>query len=153
MTRSTSSPIASRRRLGSGAKVITKAQRPWGGCIDGMNADGLVASLTAGGSRARGLGFSIILMLRYVLETCSHVDQAIAALSRIPVALSQNVTFARIDPAPTRLCLSDQIVPHRCRSFGSARTIRSFLLRRQLALWPIQSDGSRFCWTLLMIVA
>jgi predicted choloylglycine hydrolase len=76
----------------SGREVIAKAQRPWGGCIDGMNEDGLVASLTFGGSRAQGRGFSIILMLRYVLETCRLVDEAIAALSRIPVAMSQNVT-------------------------------------------------------------
>jgi predicted choloylglycine hydrolase len=77
----------------SGREVIAKAQRPWGGCIDGMNEDGLVASLTAGGSTAKGRGFSIILMLRYVLETCRRVDEAIAALSQIPIALSQNVTL------------------------------------------------------------
>jgi predicted choloylglycine hydrolase len=76
-----------------GHEVIAKAQRPWGGCLDGMNEDGLVASLTAGGSASRGRGFSIILMLRYVLETCRRVDEAIATLRRIPVALSQNVTL------------------------------------------------------------
>jgi predicted choloylglycine hydrolase len=76
-----------------GREVIAKAQRPWGGCLDGMNEDGLVASLTAGGSLIQGSGFSIILMLRYVLETCRQVDEGIAALSRIPVALSQNVTL------------------------------------------------------------
>jgi predicted choloylglycine hydrolase len=77
----------------SGHRVIAKAQRPWGGCLDGINEDGLVASLTAGGRRAQGLGFSVILVLRYVLETCSDVGQAIAALNRIPIALSQNVTL------------------------------------------------------------
>jgi predicted choloylglycine hydrolase len=76
----------------SGRRVISKAQRPWGGCLDGMNEEGLVASLTFGGSRAQGLGFSIILIVRYVLETCRQVGQAIEALCRIPVALSQNVT-------------------------------------------------------------
>ena len=73
--------------------MIAKAQRPWGGCLDGMNADGLVASMTFGGSPAQGRGFSIILMLRYVLETCRRVEQAIAALSRIPVAMAHNVTL------------------------------------------------------------
>jgi predicted choloylglycine hydrolase len=58
-----------------------------------MNQDGLVASVTFGGSRAQGRGFSVILMLRYVLETCRRVDEAAAALSRIPIALSQNVTL------------------------------------------------------------
>jgi predicted choloylglycine hydrolase len=57
----------------SGHRVIAKAQRPWGGCLDGMNEDGLVASITDGGSGAQGLGFSVILLLRYVLETCSSV--------------------------------------------------------------------------------
>lgn len=75
-----------------GREVISKAQRPWGGCLDGMNADGLVASVTFGGSPAQGEGFSIILIARYVLETCSHVTDAVHALCRIPVALSQNVT-------------------------------------------------------------
>ena len=75
----------------SGREVICKAQRPWGGCLDGMNERGLVASLTFGGTPAKGPGFSIILMLRYVLETCVDVAEAIAALSRIPVAMTHNV--------------------------------------------------------------
>jgi predicted choloylglycine hydrolase len=57
-----------------------------------MNADGLVASLTFGGSSAQGAGFAVILIVRYVLETCRHASEAVAALCRIPVALSQNVT-------------------------------------------------------------
>jgi predicted choloylglycine hydrolase len=77
----------------SGHKVIAKVQRPWGGCLDGMNEDGLVASCTFGGSPAIGLGFSNILMLRYVLENFSRADDAIAALSKIPIAQSHNVTL------------------------------------------------------------
>lgn len=76
-----------------GREVIAKAQRPWGGCTDGMNEHGLVASLTFGGGDVQGQGFSIILMLRYVLETCQRVDEAMKALSRIPIAVSQNVTL------------------------------------------------------------
>jgi predicted choloylglycine hydrolase len=107
----------------SGRRVIAKAQRPWGGCLDGMNEDGLVASMTFGGSAAQGRGLSVILMLRYVLETCVRVDQAIAALGRIPIAQSQNVTlldrsgahatlFLRPDQAPAlsllRVCANHQ---------------------------------------------
>jgi predicted choloylglycine hydrolase len=40
-----------------------------------------------------GRGFSAILMLRYVLETCRTVDEATLALSRIPIAQSHNVTL------------------------------------------------------------
>lgn len=76
-----------------GREVIAKTQRPWGGCLDGINAQGLVASTTFGGSRAQGLGFSIILILRYVLETCDSVAEGISALRRIPIAQSQNVTL------------------------------------------------------------
>jgi len=127
----------------SGRRVIAKAQRPWGGCLDGMNEDGLVASLTAGGGRSQGLGFSVILMLRYVLETCSRVEEAVAALSRIPIALSQNVTlldrsgayatlFLGPDRAPalSRLpaCTNHQEVPPEPRGTGnSAARLQSVL--------------------------
>lgn len=77
----------------SGRRVIAKGQRPWGGCLDGMNEDGLAVSLTAGGSPAEGEGFAVILILRYVLETCASVEEGVAALCRLPIALSQNVTL------------------------------------------------------------
>ena len=76
-----------------GREVIATAQRPWGGCLDGMNEDGLIASCTFGGRPTKGRGFSIILILRYVLETCRQVGAAIAALERIPIAQSHNVTL------------------------------------------------------------
>ncbi|MHC2420685.1 putative choloylglycine hydrolase [Sinorhizobium meliloti] len=60
--------------------------------MDGMNEEGLAASITLGGGRSQGRGFSIILVIRYVLETCHQVEQAVKALCRIPVALAQNVT-------------------------------------------------------------
>ena len=44
-----------------GREVICKAQRPWGGCLDGINANGLVASLTSGGDPAQGAGFATTL--------------------------------------------------------------------------------------------
>lgn len=81
------------RTAWDGIAVIGSAQRPWGGLLDGMNAHGLVASLTAGGSAARGAGFAIILVLRYVLQTCRTVAEGIAAFRRIPIAQSQNVTL------------------------------------------------------------
>jgi len=97
-------------------RVIAMAQRPWGGCLDGMNDDGLVASCTLGGMARRGTGFAIILMLRYVLETCGSVGEAVGALCRIPVTQLHNVTLLdgtgehatlflgpRREPAVTRL--------------------------------------------------
>ncbi|WP_298967789.1 C45 family autoproteolytic acyltransferase/hydolase [uncultured Methylobacterium sp.] len=74
-------------------RVLAMGQRPWGGCLDGMNEDGLVASCTLGGIAQRGEGFAIILMLRYVLETCGSVREAVAALCRLPATQLHNVTL------------------------------------------------------------
>ena len=75
-----------------GHEVIAKAQRPWGGCIDGMNVDGLVGSITFVSGKY-GEGFSVLLMLRYVLEGSRSVAEAAKALCRIPIAQPQNVTL------------------------------------------------------------
>jgi len=99
-----------------GREVIAKAQRPWGGCLDGMNEDGLVASLTAGGGQGQGRGFSIILILRYLLETCRRVDEAIMALCRIPVATSQNVTLLDRSGAYATVFVGPDRVPAVTRS-------------------------------------
>ncbi|BBK42416.1 peptidase C45 [Allostella vacuolata] len=135
-----------------GREVIAKAQRPWGGCIDGMNADGLVASLTAGGGTEQGLGFAVILILRYVLETCRRVDEGIAALVRIPIALSQNVTlldrtgdYATVflgpgrEPAVSRLpvCTNhqDRIPPQ------ASAAMRCSLLRQETVLHALEDPA------------
>jgi len=103
-----------------GREVISKGQRPWGGCLDGMNADGLVASLTFGGSFNQGAGFAIILVIRYLLETCSRVSEAIAALGRIPVAQSQNVTVLDRDGDYATVFLCPQRAPRVTRSLACA---------------------------------
>lgn len=95
----------------SGRKVIAKAQRPWSGCLDGMNEDGLAASVTFGGSPAIGCGFAVILLVRYVLETCRHLDEAIAALCRIPIAQSHNVTLLARSGAYATLFLGPDRAP------------------------------------------
>ncbi|MCJ2072759.1 carcinine hydrolase/isopenicillin-N N-acyltransferase family protein [Methylobacterium sp. J-030] len=58
-----------------------------------MSDNGLFASCTLGGMARRGPGFAIILMLRYVLETCGTVGEAVTALCRIPVTQLHNVTL------------------------------------------------------------
>ncbi|RFB78558.1 C45 family autoproteolytic acyltransferase/hydolase [Methylovirgula sp. 4M-Z18] len=140
-----------------GNAVICKAQRPWGGCLDGMNAHGLVGSITMGGNLTRGLGFSVLLMLRYVLETCRNVEEATKALIRIPIAQAQNVTLLdrsglyctlflgpRRDPAITldRVCTNHQEGPGR----GSSALRKDRLLHALAA--PAQTlDG--FCQVFL----
>jgi predicted choloylglycine hydrolase len=137
-----------------GREVISKGQRPWGGCLDGMNADGLVASLTFGGSPAQGLGFSIILIVRYILETCSHVSDAVAALCRIPVALSQNVIvldktggYATVFLHPERVpfvSLTPVCANHQNLSISSdlSGSLASSVARQQAALGALECSGA-----------
>lgn len=62
------------------------------GVLDGMNEDGLAISLTFGGRKEVGMGFGIPFILRYILEFCSNVEEAVSALKRIPSHMSYNVT-------------------------------------------------------------
>ncbi|WP_324751542.1 C45 family peptidase [Roseovarius sp. Pro17] len=64
------------------------------GLADGMNDVGLAASLTFGGRSISGAGFGIPMIIRYVLEMCADVAQAIEALRAIPSHMSYNVTVA-----------------------------------------------------------
>lgn len=73
-------------------RVIGMSDCLWG-LLDGMNDAGLAVSLTFGGRRALGDGFGIPIVLRYLLEVCASVDEACAALSRLPYSLSHNLTI------------------------------------------------------------
>ena len=73
-------------------RVLGTSDMLWG-LLDGMNEDGLAVSLTFGGRPGGGEGFGIPIVLRYLLETCANVDQAVTALRRIPVAQSYNVAL------------------------------------------------------------
>lgn len=73
-------------------RVIGTSDLLWG-LLDGMNEDGLAVSLTLGGRPGSGDGFAIPVILRYLLETCSCVDAAVAVLGRIPVAQAYNVSL------------------------------------------------------------
>jgi len=72
--------------------VIGVSDCVWG-LLDGMNADGLCASLTFGGRKIIGKGFGIPLLIRYCLETCSTTKEAIEKLKDIPVHMAYNVTL------------------------------------------------------------
>ncbi len=73
-------------------RVLGTSDMLWG-LLDGMNEDGLAVSLTFGGRPGGGEGFGIPVVLRYLLETCATVEQAVTALRRIPVAQSYNVVL------------------------------------------------------------
>lgn len=76
----------------TGRRIIGTGDCLWG-LLDGMNEDGLVASLTFAGEAGSGTGFGIPLVVRYVLETAGTVDEAVAVLRRIPVHMAYNVTL------------------------------------------------------------
>ncbi|MFZ1702825.1 MAG: C45 family peptidase [Saprospiraceae bacterium] len=61
------------------------------GLVDGINEDGLAISLTFGGRKEVGRGFGIPFIIRYVLEFCKNVDQAVKCLTTIPSHMSYNV--------------------------------------------------------------
>jgi predicted choloylglycine hydrolase len=75
-----------------GGPVIAMSDCTWG-VLDGMNAAGLAVSLSFGGRRVEGPGFGVTLILRYILETCRNVAEALAVLKRVPVHLSYNIAL------------------------------------------------------------
>ncbi len=75
----------------TGRRVLGMADCLWG-LLDGVNDTGLAVSLTFGGRPQVGDGFGIPLVIRYVLEVCESVDEAVRVLRRVPVHMSYNVT-------------------------------------------------------------
>jgi predicted choloylglycine hydrolase len=74
-----------------GRRVLGMLDCLWG-LLDGINEAGLALSLTFGGRPQVGEGFGIPLVIRYVLQVCQTVEEAVQALRRIPVHMSYNVT-------------------------------------------------------------
>jgi predicted choloylglycine hydrolase len=92
----------------TGTPTLAMTDCLWG-VLDGLNGHGLAVSLSFGGRTARGRGFGIALIQRYLLETCRDVQDAVAALRRVPVHLCYNVALldrtgerALVEIAPDR---------------------------------------------------
>jgi predicted choloylglycine hydrolase len=73
-------------------RVIAMTDCFWG-VLDGINEGGLAVALAFGGRKNVGKGFGIPLILRYVLETCCSVSQAIDVLQRVPSHMSYNISL------------------------------------------------------------
>lgn len=73
--------------------VIGMVEFLWG-LSDGINANGLCAAIAYGGRVGTGVGFGITLIIRYVLETCATVEEALSVLGRVPSHMAYNVTLA-----------------------------------------------------------
>ncbi|PIM69214.1 acyl-coenzyme A--6-aminopenicillanic acid acyl-transferase [Streptomyces sp. JV178] len=80
--------------------VVGMQDAAWG-LLDGMNDAGLAVSLTFGGRLVHGPGFAVLIVLRYLLETCDTVDEAVGRLRSIPISLPQNVTLVDRERAVT----------------------------------------------------
>lgn len=74
----------------TGRAVLASLEGLWG-ALDGVNEHGLAVALTFGGGVDHGRGFGVPVIVRYLLETCSDVSDARAALVRIPSAMVHNV--------------------------------------------------------------
>ncbi|MCX5264868.1 C45 family autoproteolytic acyltransferase/hydolase [Streptomyces sp. NBC_00199] len=88
--------------------VIGMQDAAWG-LLDGMNDAGLAVSLTFGGRFVHGPGFAILIVLRYLLETCNTVDEAVGKLRSIPISIPQNVTL--VDPEQARTVFVGPDIP------------------------------------------
>jgi predicted choloylglycine hydrolase len=75
----------------TGRRVLGMLDCLWG-LLDGVNDAGLAVSLTFGGRPQVGEGFGIPLVIRYVLEVCGTVDEAVRVLRRVPVHMPYNIT-------------------------------------------------------------
>jgi predicted choloylglycine hydrolase len=76
-----------------GKPVMGMVEFLWG-LSDGINSDGLSIALAYGGQQATGRGFGITTILRYVLETCTTVAEAVKVLHRVPSHMCYNVLVA-----------------------------------------------------------
>ncbi|NDW54494.1 C45 family autoproteolytic acyltransferase/hydolase [Aliiroseovarius sp. PrR006] len=76
-----------------GTRVIGMVEA-MSGLADGMNEHGLAASLTFGGRIEVGKGFGIPLIMRYVLQMCRDVTDAVEVLRAVPSHMSYNITLA-----------------------------------------------------------
>jgi predicted choloylglycine hydrolase len=74
-----------------GRRVLGMLDCLWG-LLDGVNDAGRALSLTFGGRPQVGEGFGIPLVIRYALQVCDTVEEAVRTLRRIPVHMSHNVT-------------------------------------------------------------
>jgi predicted choloylglycine hydrolase len=77
-------------------QVIAMTDCLWG-VLDGMNEHGLCVSLTFAGKNEVTAGFGIPLILRYILEFCKNIEQALDILLKVPTHMAYNITLLDAD--------------------------------------------------------
>ena len=76
----------------NGTATVVMSDCIWG-VLDGINETGLAVSLAYGGRQPVGSGFAITVVLRYILEFCGEVAEAVAVLRRVPIHVGYNVAL------------------------------------------------------------
>ena len=84
-------------RLTDGAYSFTGNTTAFVEIEDGVNEHGLAVGLTSVCPLQRKPGFNAGLLLRYLLEKCKNVSEAVSCLHQLPVASAQTLTLA--DPS------------------------------------------------------
>ena len=77
----------------TGRAVMGMVEFLWG-LSDGINDAGLSVALAYGGRSEIATGFGITTILRYVLETCDTVGEALKVLHRVPSHMAYNLVLA-----------------------------------------------------------
>lgn len=77
----------------TGRAVMGLVEFLWG-LSDGINDAGLSVALAYGGRSESSQGFGITTIVRYVLETCDSVDEALKALNKVPSHMAYNLVLA-----------------------------------------------------------
>jgi len=123
-----------------GQEIIGSNECLWG-LDDGMNKSGLAASLSFGGRNKVGRGFGIPFILRYMLQTCENIKQAIKVLQRVPSHMAYNVTlldkqgaFATVMVAPEQATIVTRercITNHQTRVTWPQQAVFSKTLERK----------------------
>lgn len=76
-----------------GRVVMGMVEFLWG-LSDGINDAGLSVALAYGGRSETDVGFGITTIVRYVLETCETVEDALVVLARVPSHMAYNLVLA-----------------------------------------------------------
>lgn len=77
----------------TGRAVMGMIEFLWG-LSDGINDAGLGVVLAYGGRSETRKGFGVTTIVRYLLETCDTVEEALAALKRVPSHMAYNLVLA-----------------------------------------------------------
>ncbi|MBF0273108.1 MAG: hypothetical protein HQL98_13745 [Magnetococcales bacterium] len=98
--------------------VIASTDCLWG-VLDGMNEHGLCVSLSFGGKSDVTEGFGIPIILRYILEFCTTVDEAVAVLTRVPAHMAYNILLLDLQGQVRCVELSPVAAPNvTCKPFA-----------------------------------